>query len=931
MYRGNAIIGVGAPLIFIEGIMKYVAVAVLAALASAGGANAQDYSSLLRYSLDNGLDVVLLPDHRVPKVVVDISYRVGAMNEPPGRSGFAHLFEHLMFAGTPAYPSIDVAYGAVGVSINASTWDDRTMYYAQGMSSVLPLMLSIEADRMANQGEAIGQKDLDVQRDVVLNEMRQNVLDAVKETGYEALRTSLFPAPHPYNRAVIGSMPDLEAATIEDVHAFFDTYYVPNNATLVVNGDFDVDRVRRLIDETFGKIPRGADVPRPVPTPVDPAHVWLEVEDKVPTPTILLGWAIPPLQDPDPGYLRVPLELLINPDYGVLRQKLVDTGLASTVTGWIEPGYLGGRFVLTVNSAEGTDPAALEAAARSAVAEFVAGEVTSEAVEREKRKIILADRAGNERMLTLADNILIFTEVANDPRLATDDDPYVVASTPDTAMSVSRRYLDPVDASVVVIMPGDRGGYPDVLTTSSGTSVALDTPARPTVDIPKLQPDEAVAASAPVRETATLSNGIKVIHYPIPTAALNYLMAVSEAGTLSAPEGSEGIIELASTVAVRGARGLAPADFGRAIKDLGGEISSQADPHATALTLSIPPENLGAGVALFADAVRAPDFNEHEWEVQKAATLDELGLREGDLDDVAIRYGEWALFPKRPGKGAIDRSIASVEKLQLTDAKALFGQLFNPGNVTLYSVGSAKLDDVVAALERELGDWASTLPPLPDEGQLTTSFPAKPRVLLVPEPGASQASIFVAVPAPGYDDPHRAESEAVFNLLTYDFISRINSVVREEKGYSYGTGGALYGGVRKGSIMTVEAPVERDTVGPALEEIVKGFASLVSDPPHPDEIQRTVIGSYADIAEASETAQGLFDELWNQLAVGSTIEEEHDFRLQVIGLKLPDVQAQAKALAPLDHALILVVGDPDVVRPQLEGLGYSVEAVERKL
>src|SRR5687767_6498052 len=263
-----------------------------AALALAGGVQGED-RLVTRYALPNGLDVVLVPEHRVPKVALNLSHKVGSVNEPPGRSGFAHLFEHLMFSGTPAHPSIDETYGALGITSNAFTTEDSTVYHAEALSSALPVMLAVEADRMANQGAAITREDLDLQRAVVLNEMRENVLDHVTGAGWEAMRTALFPPDHPYSRAVIGSMADLAAARIGDVRDFFDAFYAPSNAILVVVGDFEIEAAKAMIADTFGRVPPGSEVARAAPSEVEPARLRLEFEDRSPTPVVVLGWTVP--------------------------------------------------------------------------------------------------------------------------------------------------------------------------------------------------------------------------------------------------------------------------------------------------------------------------------------------------------------------------------------------------------------------------------------------------------------------------------------------------------------------------------------------------------------------------------------------------------------------------------------------------------------
>lgn len=268
----------------------------------------------------------------------------------------------------------------------------------------------------------------------------------------------------------------------------------------------------------------------------------------------------------------------------------------------------------------------------------------------------------------------------------------------------------------------------------------------------------------------------------------------------------------------------------------------------------------------------------------------------------------------------------------MEDARATFARMFMPSNVTFYSVGATPLAEIAAALEREFGDWTSDAEPLVSPPLESPTFPSSRRVSLVPEPaGAAQAAIFVGMPAPGYDDPGRAEGEVTFNVLIRDFLSRINSVIREEKGYTYGSDGALYGTVRKGSLMSLEAPVETGVVGAALDEIFKELESIVADPPRPDEVRRSVIDSYTVLAEAAETAQGLFDDLWEQLAMGSTLEERYDVRKAVTQVTLPGVQAEAARLAATGSALVVVVGDPEIAVPQLELLGYTVDVVERSL
>lgn len=334
-------------------VIRSVAAIAALVLVFTGISTAQDTPPVERYRLENGLEVLLAPDGRVPKVGMSLLYRVGGMNEPAGRSGFAHLFEHLMFTGTPLYPDIDDTYSALGVSSNAVTEDDRTVFVADAIAAALPVLLSVEADRMANLGDAVEQAELDLERNVVLNEMRERVLDAPAQAGGVALRAALFAAQHPYAEPGIGSIADLEAADLADVKAFFDRFYGPNNAVLAIAGDFDVEVAKRLVAETFGQIPAGPAVTLPEPELPAPAAARIETTDRVPSPLVTLAIAGPAHPSPASTALSVASDLLGNYDYGALRRLLVNTGLAVSVgAGW-SPGRLAGSFTITATAAPG--------------------------------------------------------------------------------------------------------------------------------------------------------------------------------------------------------------------------------------------------------------------------------------------------------------------------------------------------------------------------------------------------------------------------------------------------------------------------------------------------------------------------------------------------------------------------------------------------
>jgi len=918
--------------------MRSLLAAVLALLTLLHPVWAQEASSdkatiIEHYRLKNGLEVVLAPDRRVPKVVLDIAYRVGSLNEPPGRSGFAHLFEHLMFSGTPAYPNIDEAYGAVGVGINAWTYQDKTLYYAEGLSSALPFMLALEADRMANQGLAIEQSDLDIQRDVVLNEMRQTVLDTPAAAGWEAMRSALYPEGHPYHRQVLGSMADLEAATLDDVRGFFATYYVPNNAILTLVGDFDIADVKALIDATFALVPRGADVPRPSPVEVTPQRARIELQDAVAALAVMNGWTTPPYQSPVNGALDLAAELIGNFEYGLLRERLTNMGLTANAWSWLERGALGGRFFVEVAGAEGVDAKTIETELRAALADFAAKPIDPADLERARRKLLQADRLLVEPFKARAEEMAVTTDMLGSPEAAVEPDPGIANATAEEVSAAVRQYLAVDDASVMVITPGKRGNYPDVLLKSSGEPQPYVLSPRDFLIIPPQPVRVATPAELPARQTATLSNGMAVVHYQVPGAAMTYVAVASAAGTTSVPPGKEGMVELAAGMAPRGAGDMDFQTFAKAAKDLEADVSASADYLAAFVQLSVPPENLAAAVPLLASAMRAPRFDDAAWESLVDETLFDLGRRDEDLEDLAQRVAEAQLLIPEPGAPANDRSMASVRGISRAEAQAFFQSLFAPAGLSFYSVGPMPVEEVADALEDSFGDWRADTVPLAQRPRPVARFESGQHVVFVPKPGASQSVVLIATPAPGSESPGHAETIAVSRLLGDDFLSRINSVIREQKGFSYGSSGEVIDTVRAASYMVVLAPVERDHTGDALADMLAGYASLTAEPVRPDEVNRTVTDTLTGIAGTAETAANLFDAVREQAGIASTLEADHARRLAVAGLTVDPVRTEAETQARLDPSLIVVVGDPETVLPQLRQLGFDpveVDAVSLK-
>lgn len=901
-----------------------VLVAVWLVLGGAAVAVGEDMPPVVQYRLDNGLEVLLSPDSKVPKVGMALVYRVGGMNEPAGRSGFAHLFEHLMFSGTPKYPKIDDTYSALGIQNNAFTEEDRTIYVVDALASTLPVLLSVEADRMANLGGEVDQRELDLQRDVVKNEMRQRVLDSAGQPGMEALRAALFPAPHPYAEAVIGSIADLDAAKLEDVKAFFDRYYVPNNAVLALAGDFDVDAVKAMIADTFGRVPRGAGVAVPTAAEPKPVALRMEVTDRIPSPMVVLAVAGPAIGSLESTGLMVAGDLLGNYEYGVLRRELVNTGLAVNASAGWDPGRLGGRFLISAMAAPGVKPDVLEAALRKAVADFVAAPQDQAGIDRARQTLRLGRQLSGEAMLDRARSLATRYDLYGEASPGLGDDPKLLALTAADVETTVRRLLTPEALSVLTMLPGAaRSEYPAVLQASSGTAAPIVAEPRPVVDVPVLAAGEPGRAALPPRETATLSNGIRLVHYETAGSPLVLLAASVSGGAGSDVPGEEGLIELTAMMMSRGAGERNFEAFSKAAKDIGADISDQTGMEQSAIVLGVPPANFAAGVDLLADAVQRPRFEQPEWDALKAEVQQGLAYRKMDPGALAYYAMEELAFPIPAGRAALEPTPEGVAALTIPQAKAMHLKLYTPKTMTIYSVGSVSLATVKAELERTFGGWTNDSPGLTSVPHPSAAFVDGLKVYVTPSAGNSQAIINVSRPAPAFNDPGVLEAIAVARLLGGDFTSRLNQVMREAKGYSYGVGASVWSNIPTGGMLTVSSAVAADQVGTAIADIRAGFEGLTSIPVAQAELDRTVMATASGTAGTVETSSGLFGLVMGAASAGMTAEEMNAKLDEIVALQLPAVQASAQSLASLDRALVVISGDPQSILPQLEAIGIT--------
>jgi predicted Zn-dependent peptidase len=597
-------------------------------MAVAGAAAAQDIS-YEKYKLDNGMTVILREDHSLPVGALNIWYRVGAKDEPPGRSGFAHLYEHLMFMGTERVPgnSFDTIMEAGGGANNASTSFDRTNYYSSGPASLLPTLLWLDADRLEDLARTMDQAKLDRQRDVVRNEIRQNVENRPYGKAEEYVYRLMYPKGHPYHEAVYGTHEDLESATVTNVKDFFATYYVPSNASLVVAGDFDSAKIKPLIAQLFGSLPRGGDVAKRT---VEPARldrvIRTTMVDKVQLPMVKMVWHSPVgFADGDAECDLIAAVLSRGKNSRLYKRLVFDEKIAVDVSARQESAGLGSLFVIEVQGKPGADLERIEKAVDEELARLAAQGVESGELEERKATIELGKLAQLQSVESVADKLNEYEYTWGEPNSFKRDLDRYRESTPAKVQFWAKRVLDPSARAIVRVLPEQ----PEH--TASGRD--------------KRPQDFAPSQFTPAApETFALSNGLPIMLWRKPELPLVGMQLVFKSpGTFDPPERA-GLATLAAQMTEEGAGDLNALQFAAALQGLGATYSAGAGQETAIASMTVLKRNFEKAAALAADALLRPRNTEEDWARVKSLHLDELKQQDDEPTVVAARVGLRALF-----------------------------------------------------------------------------------------------------------------------------------------------------------------------------------------------------------------------------------------------------------------------------------------------
>lgn len=900
------------------------------------------------FTLDNGLRVIVHEDRKAPVVAVSVWYRVGSKHEPAGKTGFAHLFEHLMFNGSENAPGdfFEPLQQVGATDSNGTTSFDRTNYFETVPTGALDRALFLESDRMGHLLGAVTQEKLDNQRGVVQNEKRQGDNNPYGLLRYEIFE-NLFPKGHPYHHSTIGSMADLNSASLADVKKWFTDNYGPNNAVLVLAGDVDVATAKAKVQEWFGDIARGPEVKAPpASVPTLPAPLAKEVKDLVPTTRIYRMWAIPGLNDAEAVPLQMAAAVLgglssSRLDNAMVRKDPVAVSVGAGAQTFEDAGIL----IVQADVKPGVDPKVVGDKLDAEIAKFLATGPTADELQRAAASYLGGTIAGLEsvggfggKAVTLAEGALY----SNDPAYYKVELDRLAKATPEQTAAVARKWMSR-PAFSLTYTPGERteGGENrgGAVTAGKVSAVAPDRywnpelgdvgPATSFADRSQLPAvADLKALDFPAIERAKLKNGIEVVFARRATVPTVNVAVSFDAGYAADPRGALGTQSLMLSLMDEGTTSRDSIAFAEAKERLGAQIDGSATADETVFSLFALKPNLSASLGLLADYIRNPAFDAQELDRVRAQQLNRLKAELNNPNAIASRvlmpvlYGADHPYGIPPSGLGTTAAVTAATRDQLA---AFHSAWIRPDNARIFVVGDTTLKEVTKQLDAAFGNWKA---PASAKGakHFETPVPTpKPRILLFDRPKSPQSVIMAGkvLTVKGSDEiePLRAAND----IFGGNFLSRFNMNLRETKGWSYGVRSRISNDSDRLTWVAI-APVQADRTGDSIREFQSDTqAYLGNKGTTKEELERTVNGSVRELPGSFETSGDVLGGIRQIVKFQRPDDYYEKLPATYEAMTTAEIDAAARKALSAGDLVYVVVGDAAVVKPQLDGLGLPVE------
>jgi zinc protease len=832
-----------------------------------------------KYTLKNGMTVILHEDSSTPKVTVNFLVKVGSKDEPDRRSGFAHLFEHLMFMGTKRVPQgeYDKTIESYGGSNNAFTAPDMTLYYSEAPARALPTLLWLEADRLEALGENIDQKKLDLQRGVVLNERRQNVENTPYGEAEEAVNQLIYPSTHPYHRGTIGSPTDLNAASVEDVKAFFATYYIPNNISLLIAGNFKSSEVKPQIEKLFGSLSRKNDIPRKsIPAMPSLGEKRVTYVDRVSEPKLFMVWRAP-AQGSD-AYKKLDVATTVLQTR--LNEALVDEGIANEIGTFVSGGLLGSTVNITATPGENVDLKSLEQKIDAVIKTFNQKGITAAELKTAVAATESATLGGLQDIVGRGQAMNIDSYYYGDPNYTLKNLTAYGKFVPKSITETSTKFMPVNNRLIMTVLPRGKEN-PEARAT------------RPS-DAPDL------AFGFPKSTEFKLSNGIPVTYWQAGTFPTSFINVVSNQG--SGSESVPGSTRLLTALLDRGGK---TANFDRSVQALGAQIQSSNDTRQTVIALKSLSRNLEPAAKLLTEAVSNPLMDANEFKNEQSGLVQDRESLPDNPRSLSLEVAYNVYYGKDHPLG---RWLApsQAKKLSLADVKNIF------------AAGDQSAAQLKAILEKTIGAWKVAPKALPNLNVPTPPTQAA-RLIFIDRPDSPQTMIRVFTPAIGLSSPDALRYTTLGTVLGGTFTSRLMSNLREDKGYTYGISAGFIFDQQFG-LLNTRSSVQVKNTGDSIKEIRKemtGIQTGITDA----ETQKATQTQIADTLGVFASPEALVASSTGLAALGRSTNDLQKEYAALKTLSTSDTNKIAKQAINLENAIWVLVGDKKTVLPQLEGLG----------
>jgi zinc protease len=874
-----------------------------------------------KFVLGNGLTLIVHEDHKAPIVAVNVWYHVGSKNEHPGKTGFAHLFEHLMFGGSEHFHGRYVeAMERIGATdLNGTTNEDRTNYFETVPVSALDYTLWMESDRMGYMVNAIDQKTLDLQRGVVQNEKRQDENEpyALAE---ELMQQDTYPSGHPYSWSTIGSMEDLNAASLNDVKEWFKTFYGPSNAVLVVAGDVDPQTVRKKVEAYFGEIPPGP--------PVSRQRVWIAkmsgahravYQDRVAQARVYKVWNMPEFGSEDGDYLDMVSDAFANGRTSRLYKRLVyDDQVATDVAVYINPREIGGQFVIQATARPGVELARVEKTIDEEMARFLAEGPTAQEVQRVRTQYLANFVRGVDRIGGFggkSDVLAISQAYLGDPAAYQVKLRREREATPAKVQAAAKRWLSDGEYVAEVFPFGD----PQASTAAADRNQPPAIAQPPELRLPKL-------------ERTTLSNGLKVVlaeRHEIPLVSFSLLVDSGYAADQGVPSGPgpagrPGAAALVSKLLDQGTKTRTSLEIGEQLAQLGATLNVVANMDGIDARLSALKANLDASLAIFADVALNPSFPQADFLREQKQQLAAIEREKTEPVPLAMRvlpgliYGKGHAYSE-PWTGS--GTAASVSQLTRDDMAQFHAAWFKPNHATLIVVGDTTLGEIKPKLEKLFSAW--TPGETPKKNVATVALPERSVVYLMDRPGAQQSLILAGSVAPPKNNPAEVSIESMNNVLGGDFGGRLNMNLREDKHWAYGALTLLMS-ARGQRPFLAYAPVQTDKTKESMTEIDKELRGILADRPATDtELARVKASETLRLPGSRETMDRVMNSVEDLVEYDLPEDYYQTYAGKVRALTLADIAKSAQEVVQPKHLIWVVVGDRAKIEAGIRELGLG--------